>query len=57
EREDLVQKGILKDQHVAPALQAKLSELERSQLENKIGKSIASRPAPEQLRAQGILKE
>lgn len=49
EREELEAKGILKDQKVAPALQQAKSELERSQLENKLAKDIANRPAPDSL--------
>ncbi|PWN33088.1 uncharacterized protein FA14DRAFT_81226 [Meira miltonrushii] len=69
EREELERRGIsglllfaipvqqLKDQNVAPALQGKMSDLERSQLEDKLGKEFASRPDVDQLRAKGILKE
>lgn len=47
----------LKDQSVAPALQGKMTELERSQLELKLQKEFASRPDPQSLMAKGILKE
>lgn len=53
----LASKQQLKDQNVAPALQGKLTELERSQLEDRLEKEFASRPDVESLKAKGILKE
>lgn len=42
---------------MAPALQGKLTELERSQLEIKLEKEFAARPNVDSLMAKGILKQ
>ncbi|KIJ49484.1 hypothetical protein M422DRAFT_27850 [Sphaerobolus stellatus SS14] len=57
EKQDLVDKNILKDSNVAPSLQAAQAELQRSQLEDKLDYALQHRPKPEELVKGGILKE
>ncbi|KAG0326333.1 hypothetical protein BGZ99_009685 [Dissophora globulifera] len=55
--EELVEKNILKDPKVAPALQQHAEELKKAQLEDTLTHKIESRPAPEELVQQHILHE
>ncbi|CAE6443337.1 unnamed protein product [Rhizoctonia solani] len=55
EKQELVDRNILKDSKVAPSLQAAQDKLQRAQLENKLGKALESRPKPEELVDHGIL--
>jgi len=57
EKQDLVDRNILKDSNIAPSLQAAQAELQKSQLEDKLGHAIQNRPNPEELVKEGILKE
>ncbi|KII92332.1 hypothetical protein PLICRDRAFT_467812 [Plicaturopsis crispa FD-325 SS-3] len=57
EKTELVERNILKDDKVAPALQAAKEKLQRSQLEDKLAQSLQNRPKPEELVSEGILKE
>ncbi|KAG9112298.1 hypothetical protein FRC07_007976, partial [Ceratobasidium sp. 392] len=64
EKKELVDRNILKGEHLvsfanssaAPALQAAQERLQRAQLENKLGHALQSRPKPEELVNEGILK-
>jgi len=56
EKKELVDRNILKDSSVAPALQAAQAELQRSQLEDKLDQALQQRPAAEELVKDGILK-
>ncbi|ORZ18382.1 hypothetical protein BCR41DRAFT_321764 [Lobosporangium transversale] len=56
DREELVEKNILKDSHVAPALQRKEEELKRSQLEDLLNTKITQRPTVEALVEKHILE-
>jgi len=56
EKQDLVDRNILKDDSVAPALQAAREQLQRAQLENKIDHGLQHRPTPEDLVKKGILQ-
>jgi len=56
-REELVDRNILKDDSVAPALQAAKERLQRSQLEDKLAQALQARPKAEELVQEGILKE
>ncbi|GJJ06444.1 hypothetical protein Clacol_000636 [Clathrus columnatus] len=56
EKQELVERNILKDSTIAPALQAAQVELERSQLEDRLDRAIRDRPKPEELVKEGILK-
>ncbi|KAF8585941.1 hypothetical protein K439DRAFT_1282633, partial [Ramaria rubella] len=55
EKKDLVERNILKDSNVAPALQAARADLQRSQLEDKLDQALQQRPNPEELVKGGIL--
>ncbi|TFK94607.1 hypothetical protein K466DRAFT_579863 [Polyporus arcularius HHB13444] len=57
EKHDLVERNILKDDTVAPALQAAKEKLQRSQLEDKLEHALQARPKPEELVKEGILKD
>ncbi|KAI0702953.1 hypothetical protein C8T65DRAFT_655191 [Cerioporus squamosus] len=57
EKHDLIERNILKDDTVAPALQAAKEKLQRSQLEDKLEHALQARPKPEELVKEGILKE
>ncbi|KAK9899061.1 hypothetical protein P389DRAFT_43008 [Cystobasidium minutum MCA 4210] len=52
---ELVEKNIMKDTKVAPALQAHQEELKRAQLENKLDNAIKHRPQADELVKGGIL--
>jgi len=54
--DELIDKGILRDSNVAPALQAATKQLERSQLEDKIAKALTQRPGVDELVRDGILQ-
>lgn len=56
DKKDLVDRNILKDDKIAPSLQAAKEKLERSQLEDKLGHALQQRPKREELEQQGILK-
>ncbi|KAG8763784.1 hypothetical protein FRC11_012787 [Ceratobasidium sp. 423] len=57
EKQELVDRNILKDTKVAPALQAAEDKLQRAQLEDKLDKALGSRPKPEELVDHGILNK
>ncbi|CAE6405064.1 unnamed protein product [Rhizoctonia solani] len=57
DKQDLVDRNILKDSKVAPALQAAQDKLQRAQLEDKLGKALEGRPKPEELVDHGILNK
>jgi len=57
EKYDLIERNILKEDNVAPALQAAKERLQRSQLEDKLEHALQQRPKPEELVKDGILKE
>jgi len=56
EKQDLVDRNILKDTNVAPALHAQQAALERSRLENSLEHKLEARPRPSELVREGILK-
>jgi hypothetical protein len=56
-KDELVDRNILKDDSVAPALQAAKERLQRSQLEDKLAQALQARPKAEELVQEGILKE
>jgi len=56
EKQDLVDRNILKDDKVAPALQAAKEQLERAQLQDKIDHGLQNRPKPDDLVKKGILQ-
>ncbi|KIP06593.1 hypothetical protein PHLGIDRAFT_19408 [Phlebiopsis gigantea 11061_1 CR5-6] len=56
DKQDLVERNILKDDKVAPSLQAARDKLQRSQLEDKLGHALLQRPKREELEQEGILK-
>ncbi|KAG8953527.1 hypothetical protein FRC04_002369 [Tulasnella sp. 424] len=55
EREELVERNILKNTSVAPSLQAAQADLERAQLEDKLEQKLQARPKPDELVKEGIL--
>ncbi|RPD63911.1 hypothetical protein L226DRAFT_610195 [Lentinus tigrinus ALCF2SS1-7] len=57
DKHELIDRNILKDDSVAPALQAAKEKLQRSQLEDKLDQALQARPKPEELVKEGILKE
>ncbi|THH16581.1 hypothetical protein EW146_g4082 [Bondarzewia mesenterica] len=57
DKQELQDRNILKEDNVAPALQAAKERLQRSQLENKLGHALQQRPKPEELVKGGILNE
>jgi len=57
DRKELVDKNILKNSNVAPSLQAKQAELERSQLEDILENKLQARPSPDELVKEGILQK
>jgi len=57
EKEELQERNILKDDSVAPALQAAREKLQRSQLEDKLAHAIQQRPNPQELVEKGILSD
>ncbi|VDC01679.1 unnamed protein product [Peniophora sp. CBMAI 1063] len=56
ERKDLQDRNILKDDSVAPSLQAAKERLQRSQLEDKLDQALQQRPKPEELIKSGVLQ-
>jgi len=56
EKQDLVERNILKDDKVAPALQAAKEQLQRAQLEDKIDHGLQHRPNADELVKKGILQ-
>ncbi|KAI1796454.1 hypothetical protein LXA43DRAFT_1057754 [Ganoderma leucocontextum] len=57
DKHELIERNILKDDSVAPALQAAKEKLQRSQLEDKLEHALQARPKPEELVKEGILKD
>ncbi|KAH9855207.1 hypothetical protein C2E23DRAFT_814891 [Lenzites betulinus] len=57
DKNELIDRNILKDDTVAPSLQAAKEALERSQLEDKLEHALQARPKPEELVKGGILQE
>ncbi|KAG8990928.1 hypothetical protein FRB90_001547 [Tulasnella sp. 427] len=55
ERDELVERNILKNTSVAPSLQAAQADLERARLENQLEAKLQSRPKPDELVKEGIL--
>jgi len=56
EKQELVDRNILKDDKVAPALQAAKEQLQRAQLEDKIDYGLQHRPKADDLVEKGILQ-
>ncbi|THH30951.1 hypothetical protein EUX98_g3260 [Antrodiella citrinella] len=56
-KEALIDRNILKDDTVAPSLQAARDKLQRSQLEDKLDHALQQRPKREELVKDNILKE
>jgi len=57
EKEELVDRNILKEDNVAPALVAAKERLQRSQLEDKLSQALQQRAKPEELVNKGIIAE
>jgi hypothetical protein len=57
DKSDLVERNILKDDRIAPALQAAREQLQRSQLEDKLDQALQNRPKPSELVREGILQD
>ncbi|KAJ7594846.1 hypothetical protein C8J56DRAFT_927774 [Mycena floridula] len=57
DQRELVERNILKDPKVSPALVANKAKLERSQLEDKLEHALQKRPKPEELVKEGILQD
>ncbi|KAI0356174.1 hypothetical protein OH77DRAFT_1423770 [Trametes cingulata] len=57
DKHELIERNILKDDSVAPALQAAKEKLQRSQLEDKLEHALQARPKPEELIKGAILKD
>ncbi|PCH43715.1 hypothetical protein WOLCODRAFT_26129 [Wolfiporia cocos MD-104 SS10] len=57
DKNDLVERNILKEGNVAPSLQAAKEKLQRSQLEDKLEHALQQRPKPEDLVKEGILQD
>ncbi|KAG0366451.1 hypothetical protein BGZ54_005333 [Gamsiella multidivaricata] len=55
--EELVEKNILKDPKLAPALQHQAEELKKAKLEDALAHKIENRPPPEKLIEQNILHD
>ncbi|TFY69714.1 hypothetical protein EVG20_g3032 [Dentipellis fragilis] len=55
DKHELQERNILKQDNVAPALQAAKEKLQRSQLEDKLDQKLQQRPKPEELVKDGIL--
>ncbi|KAG8910524.1 hypothetical protein FRC01_006287 [Tulasnella sp. 417] len=55
EREELVERNILKNTNVAPSLQAAQADLERARLENALEHKLQARPKVDELVKEGIL--
>jgi len=56
QKDELVEKNILKDDSVAPALQAARDRLQKQQLQDKLGAALQARPKAEELIEEGILQ-
>ncbi|KAJ3547652.1 hypothetical protein NM688_g5379 [Phlebia brevispora] len=56
EKHDLIDRNILKDDKVAPSLQAARDQLQKSQLQDKLDQALLQRPKKEELIQGGILK-
>jgi len=56
EKQELLERNILKDDKVAPALQATKEQLQRAQLEDKIDHGLQHRPKADDLVKKGILQ-
>ncbi|KAI0758328.1 hypothetical protein BC629DRAFT_1124610 [Irpex lacteus] len=56
DKNDLIERNILKDDKVAPSLQAARDKLQRSQLEDKLDQALLQRPKREELIREGILE-
>ncbi|KAI0342049.1 hypothetical protein BDW22DRAFT_1429555 [Trametopsis cervina] len=56
DKQELVERNILKDDKVAPSLQAARDKLQRSQLEDKLDQALLQRPKREELVREGILE-
>jgi len=56
EKQELVERNILKDDKVAPALQAAKEQLQRAQLEDKLDQELQHRPKADDLVKKGILQ-
>lgn len=54
--QDLVDRNIIKDPKVAPAIQQQREELERRKIEDTLRHKIDHRPTPEELVEHNILK-
>jgi len=57
EKSGLVERNILKDDKIAPALQAAREQLQRSQLEDKLDHALQNRPKASDLVKDGILED
>jgi len=57
DKSDLVDRNILKDDKIAPALQAAREQLQRSQLQDKLDHALQNRPKPAELVKEGILQD
>ncbi|KAI0030778.1 hypothetical protein K488DRAFT_15722, partial [Vararia minispora EC-137] len=55
DKHELQERNILKDDSVAPALQAAKERLQRSQLEDQLDQKMKTRPKPEEVVKKGIL--
>lgn len=55
EKQELVDRNILKDDNIAPALQAARDQLQRAQLEDKLDHELQNRPKADELVKKGIL--
>jgi hypothetical protein len=55
EKQELVDRNILKDDNIAPALQAARDQLQRAQLEDKLDHELQNRPTADELVQKGIL--
>ncbi|KAH7888781.1 hypothetical protein F5I97DRAFT_1803210 [Phlebopus sp. FC_14] len=57
EKDELVDRNILKDDSVAPALQAVRERLQKSQLEDKLSQALQRRPSYGELVDRGIISQ
>ncbi|PSS37877.1 hypothetical protein PHLCEN_2v345 [Hermanssonia centrifuga] len=57
EKQELMERNILKDDKVAPSLQAARDQLKKSQLQDKLDQALLQRPKREELVEGGILKD
>jgi len=55
-KDELVDRNILKGDSVAPALQAAKERLEKAQLQDKLAHALQERPKAEELVQEGILQ-